>query len=79
MRVADAGSMTKQTHRNSRHSAPDPLIPLRTLVILTASLLVGVITAAVTYSQWPQLANALCVGSLSALGAARQLHSWTGT
>lgn len=76
--LVDAGFMTKQTHPNSRHSAQDPFIPLRTLVILTASVLVGAIAAAATYSQWHQIVNALSVGCFCALGAARQLHTWTG-
>lgn len=71
--------MTNQSRKNSRPSTPEPLIPLRTLAILTASVLIGVLVAAVTYVRWHQITEALVIGAISALGAARQLQSWTGT
>lgn len=71
--------MKKQNRLDPHRSQPDPLIPLRTLAIFTASVLIGVMAALVTYGQWHQVAQALGVGGISALAAARQLHNWTGT
>jgi|APEBP8051072661_1049379.scaffolds.fasta_scaffold01322_3 ABC-type transporter Mla maintaining outer membrane lipid asymmetry permease subunit MlaE len=71
--------MTKQNATKPTRSTTDPLIPLRTLTILTASVLVGAITALISYAQWHQASQALGLGALSALGCARQLHTWTGT
>lgn len=71
--------MTKRQTTTPTSTTPDPLIPLRTLVILTASVLVGVIAVCVTYVQWHQPAQAFLAGAASALGCARQLHTWTGT
>lgn len=71
--------MTNQTRRRPGHLDPGPLISLRTLAIFTASVLVGAIAAAVTYVQVQQISHAVGIGGLSALGVARQLHSWTGT
>ncbi len=71
--------MTKKDRPKPTTSMTDALIPLRTLTILTASVQVGAIAALITYAQGHQAIPTLGVGALSALGCARQLHTWTGT
>lgn len=71
--------MTNKNSLRRSPATPDPLLPLRTLAIFTASILIGVIAAAAAYTQFHQLAQALCAGAIAALGAARTLHGWTGT
>lgn len=70
--------MSKTDRRKPRGSPPPPLLSLRLVVLGTASLLVGIVVAILTWCVTQDPVAAALAGLGSAGVALDRLHRWTG-
>lgn len=70
--------MSKTDRQKRREPPPPPLLSLRLVVLATASLLVGIVVAILTWCVTQDTVAAGLVGLSSAGVALDRLHRWTG-